>query len=82
MIVFEGLVKEIMLSKDGNRKYVEFADRENFTTYRLTVPVDAALTKGEVTQVEITSMRAFNSQISLDARPITKPTVHTPPIKA
>ncbi|MCF8568387.1 hypothetical protein LLE49_27085 [Alicyclobacillus tolerans] len=74
MIIFEGLVQNVSLSKDGSKKYVEFADREHFVTYRLSVPVDLQLSKGEITQLEITNIRAYsNGQMNLEAISPSKP---------
>ncbi|SIT09238.1 hypothetical protein [Alicyclobacillus vulcanalis] len=70
MITFEGLVQDVSLSKDGTKKYVEVADREHFVTYRVQVPVDAQLARGEITQLEVVRIRAFNGQVSLEAHPM------------
>ncbi|MFX4300674.1 hypothetical protein ACOJUR_00110 [Alicyclobacillus tolerans] len=68
MILFTGLVQDVQVSKDGSKKYLEFADREQFVTYRVQVPMDTPLEKGEIVELEIVRIRSYNSSLSMEGR--------------
>lgn len=66
MIKFEGLVTSAKVSKDGTKTYGEMADRETFARYSVTFPGSAAISKGDLITVQVTSVRVFDNRASFE----------------
>ncbi|GMA63507.1 hypothetical protein GCM10025859_39540 [Alicyclobacillus fastidiosus] len=53
-------------SKNGENKYVEAADRENFARYNFTLPASSHIEKGDIFTAEVISIRTFRDRVTLE----------------
>lgn len=67
MLTLSGKIMALRPSKDNTRLFLEVADMEAFNRYQVALPAGGPpLQVGQLVQIQVMSIRAFQSQVSLD----------------